>query len=436
MEWLASSTRRWLLSLYINVEAGEGDRWILEVKQLDGNLPPEIEKILNKTGGTDSAANMVVEDVTLTSIPCTTASSAENNAIAMPHETTELADVGFSKDHVDKEEKLKCQNDQVAVQSIEMLKVRARLEEKLKQKGVFRSIAPKPDGSKKHLVQPVNRMLETLDDFDDEVIDKVAGARGLNDGHAGLAHSMSKLVAGNVSKSKVVSGDNDVPKRDDIGERRRKHELQVLARVGVEPMDDDDLRDQEDDQAELDADSDDDDDGGQAEGSEDEFYKQVKLQRSAKLSAKAELYARAPTVPSLPATEVVDGKRQITYQMEKNRGLTRARKKLIKNPRKKYRLKHRDAVVRRKGQVREVKKPSGPYGGEIPNFSNRIENSLESIFTVDFQRVHGLGEMLSSTHKLAPATLNGCEGAVTLSGSHNYSVLQGRLLLYVGNLFA
>ncbi|XP_042516136.1 something about silencing protein 10 [Macadamia integrifolia] len=352
-----------------------------KVKQLDGNLPPEIEEFLNKTGGTDSGAK-VMQDVALKSKPSTAdhklspTSSAENQEVAMPRETTELVGVGFLKDHVNKAEKRKRQNDQVAVQSIEMLKVRARLEEKLKQKGVFKSVAPKPDRSKERLVQPVNRKLETLDDFDDEVIDKEAGAHGLNDGHTGLAHSMSKLVAANGKKSKVVSGDNDAPKRDDIGERRRKYERQVLSRVGVELMDDD-LRNQEDDQAELDANFDDDDgEGGQSEGSEDEFYKQVKEQRAAKLSAKAELYGRAPKVPSLPETEVADGKRHITQQMEKNRGLTRARKKLIKNPRKKYRLKHRDAVVRRKGQVREVKKPTGPYGGEVSGINAGISRSI------------------------------------------------------------
>ena len=36
-----------------------------------------------------------------------------------------------------------------------MLKIRAALEEKLKQKGVFSSIAPKPDIAKKRL-KPVN----------------------------------------------------------------------------------------------------------------------------------------------------------------------------------------------------------------------------------------------------------------------------------------
>lgn len=72
---------------------------------------------------------------------------------------------------------------------------------------------------------------------------------------------------------KFVSGDDDLPKRDNIGERRRKHELRVLSRVGANSVESD---------HELSEDRD---------GSEDEFYQDVKRQRTEKLSLKNEKYS-------------------------------------------------------------------------------------------------------------------------------------------------
>lgn len=45
-------------------------------------------------------------------------------------------------------------------------------------------------------------------------------------------------------------------------------------------------------------------------------------------------------------------KRAITYQMAKNRGLTPYRKKELRNPRVKHKIKYRKALIRRKGAVR------------------------------------------------------------------------------------
>lgn len=94
--------------------------------------------------------------------------------------------------------------------------------------------------------------------------------------------------------SKVVSGDDDLPKRDEIGERRRKHELRVLAGAGIKTEDDDES--DRDDQMGGDLGPDevedaDDDEVGSGD-SENEFYKQVEQLRAAKLAAKAEAYSR------------------------------------------------------------------------------------------------------------------------------------------------
>ncbi|KAI1890482.1 hypothetical protein AGOR_G00154160 [Albula goreensis] len=59
-----------------------------------------------------------------------------------------------------------------------------------------------------------------------------------------------------------------------------------------------------------------------------------------------------------------DAKRGITYQMAKNKGLTPKRKKIDRNPRVKHREKFRRAKIRRKGQVREVRKEEQRYSGE------------------------------------------------------------------------
>ncbi|KAJ8260033.1 hypothetical protein GJAV_G00176320 [Gymnothorax javanicus] len=59
-----------------------------------------------------------------------------------------------------------------------------------------------------------------------------------------------------------------------------------------------------------------------------------------------------------------EAKRGITYQMAKNKGLTPKRKKIDRNPRVKHREKFRRAKIRRKGQVREVRKEEQRYSGE------------------------------------------------------------------------
>ncbi|KAH9614781.1 hypothetical protein KSS87_014043 [Heliosperma pusillum] len=71
----------------------------------------------------------------------------------------------------------------------------------------------------------------------------------------------------------------------------------------------------------------------------------------------------------------VDGKRVISAPMEKNRGLTRNRKK--QNPRVKQRTKFEKAKKRRKGQVLEIRKPSGPYDWEKTGINPRVTKSIK-----------------------------------------------------------
>ncbi|TMW93279.1 hypothetical protein EJD97_011917 [Solanum chilense] len=295
-----------------------------KMKELDGYLPSKLEDLLhmnvdNVTGVKLSGRSLDSESFPVSDKPSVVSTDIQE---AEPHEA-ELAEASGVNSLRKKESKRKRQDDQVGIQSMEMLKVRASLEEKLKQTGVLSSIARKNEKRNKR----------------------------------------SRLLNG------IISGDDDLPKRDDIGERRRKHELRVLAGAGVEPTDD--VNDEPGDHASDDVATSD----NSELDSDMEFYREVEKQHSAKLAAKEKMYSRSPAMLSKPET-VVDGKRQINYQMEKNRGLTRNRKKQDKNPRKKYRGKHEKAQKRREGQVQKIKKPSGPYGGETTGINVGISRSI------------------------------------------------------------
>ncbi|NWH58016.1 SAS10 protein, partial [Geococcyx californianus] len=68
-------------------------------------------------------------------------------------------------------------------------------------------------------------------------------------------------------------------------------------------------------------------------------------------------------------------KRGVTYQMIKNKGLTPKRKKIDRNPRVKHREKFRRAKIRRKGQVREVRRELQRYSGEMSGIRAGVKKS-------------------------------------------------------------
>ncbi|KAK9062350.1 hypothetical protein SSX86_019536 [Deinandra increscens subsp. villosa] len=327
-----------------------------KMKPLDENLSVDVEDFLKNHSTTKMEEDPPIEIAAVDS----TSLINNSNSAAIQKEPCVEAKKDFTLD-LENGGKRKRENAQIGLQSVEMLKVRAALEEKLKQKG-FNLKATKTDGVKKNL-KPLNGKLEARDDFDDD-------AFGIEGNQSKSSTRLSQFVT-QTKKPRVISGDDDLPQRDDIGERRRKHEMRVLTNAGVQSDDDfqenghGPLEDDEEDSETEDGDTD----------SESDLYEQTKIKRDAKLAAKSQKYSRtAPSAPAAPETEL-DGKRHINYEMEKNRGLTRKRNRELKNPRKKYKLKHKKKEVARKGQVRSIRKPAGPYGGEGSGI-NTISRSI------------------------------------------------------------
>ncbi|KAF2565878.1 hypothetical protein F2Q68_00028355 [Brassica cretica] len=220
-----------------------------EIDEHEIELPPES---LATSIADGTVQNVVKEDAT--SIP------VSSSAVRITQDTVEP--VKINKSTRKKGEKRKHQqNDQVDVQSEEMLKLRAALQGKLRSNGVFGSTVSKSDKAQKR-------------------------------------HKLAK---------------------------RRKIELKVFAGAGV--------KSEEDGRNETEV--------FESQGSEDEFYKQVKQKKEAKRAAKAEIYSRESSSNLLLLPESVEGKRLISKED-----------------------KYTDKVKRRGGQVREIRKPSGPYGGE------------------------------------------------------------------------
>ncbi|XP_013145327.1 PREDICTED: something about silencing protein 10 [Papilio polytes] len=76
-------------------------------------------------------------------------------------------------------------------------------------------------------------------------------------------------------------------------------------------------------------------------------------------------------------TDDIAEKREITYQIAKNKGLTPHRKKEQRNPRVKHKLKYRKAKIRRKGAIREPRSEVARYSGEVSGIKANVKKSIK-----------------------------------------------------------
>lgn len=108
------------------------------------------------------------------------------------------------------------------------------------------------------------------------------------------------------------------------------------------------------------------------------FYAAALAEKTAVQQSKKEFYTHAK--PGLESSDddsdLEDAKRGATYEIIKNKGLKAHKSKLNRNPRVKKRMQFRKAVIRRKGQVRDVRVgEASKYGGETTGIKANLTRS-------------------------------------------------------------
>jgi U3 small nucleolar RNA-associated protein 3 len=232
---------------------------------------------------------------------------------------------------------------------------------------------------------PVNR--ETDSDFGDEtaltaqeVAEKAQRRKSLRFYTSQIAQKSNKRG----TAARDAGGDMDLPHKERFkdrqarlmqeAEKRGGQEANVRERLGADDSGDD----AEDMKLAKEIRGDD-------LENEDGYYDMIAAQTKQKKvdkEARAEAYAEAARQGSqVYAQEELgpDGKRAITYAIEKNKGLAPRRKKEVRNPRVKKRKKF-DEKMKKLGSIRQVYKGGegrGGYGGELTGIKKNLVKSVK-----------------------------------------------------------
>ncbi|CAG8572922.1 12412_t:CDS:10, partial [Acaulospora morrowiae] len=193
------------------------------------------------------------------------------------------------------------------------------------------------------------RKLDSTDFGDLDALDEIDAEEKAR--KKSLRHYVAKIDQKLAKHDRAIrqSGDADLPYKDRDNIRNNKiirSQKESDANLDDQDWDDDDM------QAAIDMDNE--DDFYQAVKNAKKVVKEQKMIRSEETNV---IYEEDETLP--------DGaKRQINYQILKNKGLTPRRKKEQRNPRVKHRNKYEKAKKKIKSIRPEVTKQLGSYGGE------------------------------------------------------------------------
>ncbi|EME49401.1 hypothetical protein DOTSEDRAFT_49675 [Dothistroma septosporum NZE10] len=176
-----------------------------------------------------------------------------------------------------------------------------------------------------------------------------------------------------------AGGDDDIPFRERLKDRQARLNAEAANRGSRE----------HDGGADLDGESDEEDHRQakqiRAEADDDDYYELVAARASQKKADKVE-FAAVQRQAALQGGRVVpeevvgtDGKRKISYLIEKNKGLTPHRKKDVRNPRVKKKKKYEEKK-KKLASIKPVYKGGegrGGYGGELTGIKKGLVKSTK-----------------------------------------------------------
>ncbi|EMD01006.1 hypothetical protein BAUCODRAFT_192209 [Baudoinia panamericana UAMH 10762] len=208
-----------------------------------------------------------------------------------------------------------------------------------------------------------------------ELADKAQRKKSLRFYTSQIAQKANKRGA----SGRNAGGDEDVPYRERLKDRQARLNAEAEKRGRREPDTGADLGGELDDEDVQQAKQ------IRAENGNDDYYDLVAARTAKKKANKAAL-VEAQRQAAVQGGRVVeeetvgaDGKRKITYAIEKNKGLTPNRRKELRNPRVKKRVKY-EAKKKKLASMKPVYKGGegrGGYGGELTGIKKGLVKSVK-----------------------------------------------------------
>lgn len=208
-----------------------------------------------------------------------------------------------------------------------------------------------------------------------EALEKATNKRSLRFYTSQIAQKSQKRGAA----GRQAGGDDDIPHRERLRDRQERLNAAAEKRGSKKANGNDTLggdSDDEDHQTAADL---------RAHNDEDEDYYDLITTKSAHKKAHKKALAAAQNTPTAPSSinnnndNEQPGKRAITYAISKNKGLAPRRKKEVRNPRVKKRIKYEEKK-KKLGSTRAVFKGGegrGGYGGELTGIKKNLVRGVK-----------------------------------------------------------